>query len=201
MRKQVLGHVSFWALLILIDMSGYFAVWSKKVGEIAAVNYSWILAVFYITYIAASSFFNSDKDLKKITGSRSFWIIAAMPVVYIAGTMLSDMFVLQNYYAATIWNYCVSRVIMIYPFIGSAIFLAGYKTRAIQFRSIRKERNDLIVENNYLREEREELLKGNNLLQFEVIAKRAELDELHREYHEKFNRYREILRRMRDGDL
>lgn len=200
MKRQIIGHFLFWCMLIAFDMSGYIPVWSNKTGIGATINYGWILSVFYGAYISSLSYFNSDREYNRLASSKQFWIILLLPVIYISGSMLTDIYLLKVYYAATAWTYFVSRFIMIYPFLTSAIFLAGFQSRAIQFGKVRKERNNLLVENNYLREEQEQLLKENNLLKFEVIAKRAALDELHREYHEKFDNYEAIIQRLKNGD-
>lgn len=203
MKKQFLGHLIFWILLIAIDISGYIPIWKRIMGTVASINYSWILIIFYATYIVSLSFF-SDERIIKTWRKYQLWIIVSLPFVYMFGSLVTDTYVLHIYGSpTTLWSYCVSRFIMIYPFIGSAIFFAGYRTNIIQFKAVRKERNDLLIENNYLDEdktkllqEKEELLQEIHLLKFEVIASKEQVASLRREYDEKLEKYKEMIDRL-----
>jgi hypothetical protein len=193
MRKQIIGHLSFWIILICLDVSGYIPIWQHSFGVSAIVNYSWLLLVFYTTYLTSISFFNNANDFGKIFRYRQFWIIVLLPFLYIPGVMLTDKYLLHYFNPVSLWTYCVSRFIMIYPFISNAVFLAGFQTRAIQFRNTRKELGGL-------RGEREQLLKEVNLLKFEKIALREEVDEIRREYRRNLEYYEDIIQRLKNGD-
>lgn len=207
MKKQFLGHTIFWTLLIAIDISGYIPIWRKIMGIVASINYSWILIIFYSAYIAGLSFFSDEKAIRTWR-KYQVWIIASLPFVYMLGSFITDKYILHIYGSpTTLWSYCVSRFIMIYPFIGSAIFLAGYRTNTIQFKAVRKERNDLLIENNYLDEdktmltqEKEQLLKEIHFLKFEVIASREQVASLRREYDEKLEDYKRMIDRLKGGN-
>jgi hypothetical protein len=200
MKKQIVGHIIFWAILIGADVSGYLPVWSKKIGLIATVNYSWILLMFYLSYKTGIKFYRSETEHTSIIQYRQFWIIASLPLIFIGGSVVTDTFILNSFNPLTLWSYCVSRLVQIYPFIGSAIFLAGLQTQAIQFKSVRRQRNELLVENNYLHEDKETLLKEINLLKFEAIASREKVVQIQREYTAKLKEYENIIRLMRDDD-
>lgn len=208
MKKRLLGHLLFWVILISIDVTSYIPIWRKEIGAISAVNYSWILLIFYVTYLTSVSYFDRESESVPVVRSKWLWTIVALPLLYIAGTMITDVYVLKIQDFLTVkWAYCVSRFLMIYPFVGSAILLAGFQTRAIQFKSTRNERNSLYVENNYLgeindklTEERDTLLKEINLLKFEAIASQSRVADLQRAYREKLNYYEDLVKRLRGDD-
>jgi hypothetical protein len=209
MKKQLFGHLLFWTLLITIDLSGYIPVWRSIIGTVAAINYSWILLIFYSSYSASISLFSDEKDYEKAWHRRQLWVMALLPILYMGGSYYTDKYVLHIYGAPTVWSYCISRFIMIYPFIGAAILLAGFRTHVIQFRNIRKERNDLLIENNYLdeenvklKQEREQLSREVHLLKFEAIASRQQVASIRREYDEKLEMYKDIIDRLKgDSDF
>jgi cell division protein FtsB len=209
MKKQLLGHLLFWALLITIDLSGYIPVWRSIVGIVAAINYSWILLIFYSSYSTSVSLFSDERENIRAWHQGRFWVMALLPILYMASSYYTDKYVLHIYGAPSLWSYCVSRFMMIYPFIGGAILLAGFRTHAIQFRNIRKERNDLLIENNYLdeenvklKQEREQLSREVHLLKFEAIASRQQVASIRREYDEKLEMYKQIIDRLKgDGDF
>jgi hypothetical protein len=207
MKKQFLGHFLFWAILICIDVTSYIPVWKKIIGVSATVNYSWIIITFYASYLICTSLFTNERDQLKIWQRRQFWMLVAMPVIYITTSIVLDKYVLSIYNFPTIWTCSVAKFIMIYPFFSSAIFLAGFRTHVIQFRNIRRERNDLLIANNYLDEENTKfrtekgmLLKELNLLKFEVVASREKVASLCREYDKKLETYRQMIDSLKRGD-
>jgi CBS domain containing-hemolysin-like protein len=208
MRKQLMGHLLFWIALISIDVTSYIPVWRDEIGTIAGINYSWILLIFYVAYLTGLSFFGKDREPLRLVKSRHFWVVIAMPIVYIFGTMITDVYLLKiNDFLTVKWAYCVSRFIMIYPFISSALLLAGFRTRAIQFNMVRDERNGLYVENNALGEENDELrkeqnklLKEINLLKFEAVASHERVADIQREYNKKLKYYEDLVRKLRGDD-
>lgn len=194
MKKHIVAHFAFWITLICLDVSSYIPAWRSSFGVSAIVNYSWLLLIFYTAYLTGLSFFKREYEFKQLTRYLQFWIILFLPIFYIFGTMVTDKYVIGYFGALSIWTYAVSRFIMIYPFIGSAIFLAGFLTKAIQFANSFKE---IIV----LRMEKTKLIEEINLLKFEKIAVREEVDEIRREYRRKMNYYEKEIERLKNGDI
>jgi hypothetical protein len=207
MKRIVIGHILTWASIVSVDVSGYIPVWKNRMILTAAVNYSWLLLVFYICYAAALKFYNRERQFTSIALYWEFWTVIMAAFIYVTGTMITDKYFLHVYFAPTALSYSTMRLMMALPFMGAAVFLAGLQTRAIQFYNIREERNYLLVELRRLRTEteqiavdKEKLLKDNNLLQFERIANHEKIAELSRDFDRRLNYYEDIIRRLKNGE-
>lgn len=200
MRKQIIGHSLLWALLIGIGLAGYIPVWKDRMLLGAFINYGWILSVFYLTYYSGLKYFRNGRDEVRLTQRWQFWVVIIIPVIYSTGTLVTDKFVLNAYYSPTLLSYYFARFVMICPFIFTSVFLAGFQVFVIEYKKIRRHRNELLVEINYLKEDLDEAREQLNLLHFERVAMHERVIDMNREFARKITHYEKIIRDIRNGD-